>query len=41
MASVRIYKDIQKEKILVTFSYDLKFITKVKSIEGHKHQEYR
>jgi len=36
MASVRISKDTQQEKIVVTFSYDPKLVTKVKSIEGHK-----
>lgn len=36
MASVRISKDTQQEKIVVTFSYDPKLVTKVKSIEGYK-----
>jgi len=36
MASIRISKDIQQGKIVVTFSYDPKFVAKVKSIEGHR-----
>jgi len=36
MASIRISKDIQQGKILVTFSYDPKFVAKVKSIEGYR-----
>lgn len=36
MASVRISKDIQQGKILVSFSYDPKFVAKVKTIEGHR-----
>jgi len=35
MASIRISKDIQEGKILITFSYDPKFITMIKTIEGH------
>ena len=36
MASVRISKDIQQDAIVVTFSYDPKFVAKVKTIEGHR-----
>ena len=36
MANVRITKDIQQGKVLVAFSYDPKFVAKVKSIEGHR-----
>lgn len=36
MANVKISKDIQQSRIVVTFSYDPKFVTKVKSIEGRK-----
>ena len=36
MASVRISKDIQEGKIVVTFSYDPKFVAMVKTIEGHR-----
>ncbi|HBY57041.1 MAG TPA: hypothetical protein DEG96_04180 [Candidatus Atribacteria bacterium] len=36
MASVRISKDIKEGKIIVTFSYDPKFVAMVKSIEGHR-----
>ena len=38
MASVRISKDIQEGKIVVTFSYDPKFVAMVKTIEGHRWQ---
>jgi hypothetical protein len=33
--SVRISKDIQEGKIVVTFAYDPKFVAMVKTIEGH------
>ncbi|PIP11734.1 MAG: hypothetical protein COX49_09480 [bacterium (Candidatus Stahlbacteria) CG23_combo_of_CG06-09_8_20_14_all_40_9] len=36
MASIKISKDIQQGKIVVTFSYDPKFVAIVKSIEGHR-----
>lgn len=36
MASIKISKDIQQGRILVSFSYDPKCVTKVKSIEGHR-----
>ncbi len=36
MASVRISKDIQQGKIVVTFSYDPKLVAMVKTIEGHR-----
>lgn len=36
MASVRISKDIQEGKIVVTFSYDPKFVAMVKTIEEHR-----
>jgi len=36
MASVKISKDIQQDAIVVTFSYDPKFVAMVKTIEGHK-----
>ncbi len=36
MASVRISKDIQEGKIVVTFSYDPKFVAIIETIEGHK-----
>lgn len=36
MASVRIYKDTQQGKIVVAFSYDPKFVAKVKSIVGYR-----
>lgn len=36
MASIKISKDIQQRKIVITFSYDPKFVAMVKSIEGHR-----
>lgn len=36
MASIKISKDIQQGKIVVTFSYDPKFVAKIKTIEGHR-----
>ena len=35
MASVKIGKDLQQGKIVVSFSYNPKFVAKVKAIEGH------
>jgi len=36
MASVKIGKNIQEGEIVVSFSYDPKFVAKVKTIEGHR-----
>jgi len=36
MASVTIDKHIQEGKIVVSFSYDPKFVAKVKSLERHR-----
>lgn len=36
MASIKISKDIQQGKIVVTFSYDPRFVAMVKTIEGHR-----
>lgn len=36
MANVKIGKDIQQGGIVVTFSYDPKFVALVKTIEGHR-----
>jgi len=36
MASVTIGKNIQQGEIVVSFSYDPEFVTKVKAIEGHR-----
>ncbi len=36
MASVKISRDMQQGKIVVTFSYDPNFVAEVKSIEGHR-----
>ena len=36
MASVKISKDLQQKKIVVSFSYDPKFVAMVKTIEGHR-----
>jgi len=36
MSSVKISEDIQQWEIVVTFSYDPKFVAKVKSIEGRR-----
>jgi len=36
MTKIRISKDIKHERILVSFSYNPEFISKLKSIDGYR-----